>query len=155
MKTSIRYTESILKRAIIAYIRRVYMKNLIGATLLAILLMVLAFHLQSTWLRSLIIVAVGLIPGILVLGYGLRIKQSLKIIDRLDDGRIDIEIDDEGLTTVSAVGQSKLAWGIFTEIVDTPAAMLLMYTNQQFITLPKAQISADFMAAINQYLEKH
>ena len=154
MKTTIRYTEPILKQAIFGYIKRVYMKNLLWASLIAILMVVLAFQSNAIWLRSLIIVAVGLIPGVLVLGYGLRIKQSLKIIDRLDDGRIDIEIDDEGLTTTSAVGQSKLAWGIFTDIVDTPASMLLMYSNQQFITLPKAQIAPDFMAEISRYLEK-
>jgi len=130
------------------------MKNLFWATILALFLLVFALQLQSTWLQSLIITTVILIPGVLILGYGLRIKQSLRIIDLLEDGKVDIELSEEGLTTTSAIGQSKLQWGIFTDMVDTPESMLLMYTNQQFITLPKAQVSPSFFEAINSYMKK-
>ena len=150
MTTSIRYDKTILKSAILAYIKKVYLKHLGWPSLLIIGLITYVFFCDSDWLQSFIIVTILMIPTILVLGYWMRIKQSLKILDLLDDGRIEISLDDKGLTTTSAIGQSQLKWKMFSELWNTPTAYLLLYTNNAFITLPKNQVSESFVDEIRK-----
>lgn len=46
-----------------------------------------------------------------------------------------------------------MKWPMFSDLWDTPDAKLLLYTNNQFITLPKAQVPDAFFEAILQWLK--
>lgn len=154
MKADIRYDESILKSAIISYIKQTYLTRLLWPSLAAVALLIYAFLLDSSWLQSFIIVLVFSIPSMFILGYWMRVRQSLKILDMLEDGKVEISISEEGVSTTSAIGQSLLKWAMFSDLWDTPDAKLLLYTNNQFITLPKNQVSESFFEVIQNRIKK-
>jgi len=154
MKAEIQYDELILKSAILAYIKRVYLRHLLWPTFAATALLVGAFFLDFSWLQSFIVVVVILIPSVVILGYWMRIRHSFKILDMLDDGKVEVTVSDEGVATNSAIGQSLLKWTMFADLWDTPDSKLLIYTNNQFMTLPKKQVSEAFFEAITQRIKK-
>lgn len=153
MKVEIQYNEQILKSAILAYIKRVYLRHLLWPTLMAFALLVFAFYLGPSWLESLTVVLVIFIPVAVVLGYAMRIRQSLRILKLLEDGKVEITVSDEGVETCSAISRSLLKWPFFSELWDTPDAKLLVYSNNQFITLPKKQVPESFFDAISQRIK--
>jgi hypothetical protein len=150
MNTTVRYDIPVLRAAIAAYIKRVYLKHLILPTILGLALLVYAFYETSPWLRAFIVVTVLLIPSVIILGYWMRVRHSLRILSILEDGKVSFSIGDDGLTTSSAIGTSCMAWKVFSEIWDTPKSHLLLYTNHQFVTLPKDQVSPEFIQELQR-----
>jgi hypothetical protein len=126
------------------------LKHLILPTILGLALLIYAFCGAPSWLQAFIVVTVLLIPSVIVLGYWARVKHSLKILNMLDDGTVSFSIDEDGLSTSSAMGISCLRWKVFSDIWDTPQSHLLLYTNHQFITLPKNQVSPEFIRELRE-----
>jgi len=153
MTTTVRYDRAVLQNAIAAYIRRVYLKRLVWPTVLGLALLSYAHYEASPWLRDFIVVTFLFIPFSLVLGYAMRLRHSLRILDLLEDGKVSYAIGDDGVTTSSAIGHSCLAWKMFLELWDTPKSHLLLYTNYQFLTLPKDQVSPDFIEELRRRMQ--
>lgn len=152
MKFTIRYDEPLMRRVIGDYIKASYRRRMMGVSVVVILGFALSFFVGSVWLRALWLAVLVFLPLMGVLAYAMRVRQSLRILGMLDDGRVEFTLDDEGVTTESALGRSLLKWNAFSELMDTPKAQLLLYTNSQFLTLPKDQTPAEAIAEIERRL---
>ena len=53
----------------------------------------------------------------------------------------------------SAIGKSEMKWLLFTELWEFQSNYLLLYSNHQFITLPKDQVNPEFIAFISAHLK--
>ena len=149
MTTTVHYDRRMLQAANLAYIRKVYLKHLLWSSLLAIGLLIYAFSAPNdSWFRSFIIVTVLFIPSVGILGYFMRIRHSLKILDLLEDGEVIFTFDDGGVGSESAIAKTQLKWTMFSDLWEVPEAYLLVYTNHQFITLPKTQVNSNVIEYI-------
>ena len=154
MHCEIRYEPEIFKRANLGYVLRVWQKQMTLSTIVAgVLLAYAILGNPPPLLRSLIFIVIFLLPAMLIIGYCARMKQSLSIFDKLDDGKVNFNFDDEGVTTQSAVGKSTLVWSMFGEIWELPKDYLLTYNNAQFITLPKDQVTPELITFIGTHLD--
>ena len=154
MTVTLHYTREILRSAILAYLRGIYWKSLAWPTVLTAALIVYGAYGAPPWLQGLILVPAILLPASLGLGYAMRMRQSLRTLDLLEDGNVEVRLEEDGLRVVSAMGDSLLKWDLFEELRDTPRAFLLVYLKSQFITLPKSQIPEDFLIALRGRLNR-
>ncbi len=148
MKFAIRYDHALMRGVIGDYIKAQYSRQMLGVAVIAVLGFGLSFLMEGVWLRAMWLAVLVFLPLMGVLAYAMRVRQSLRILGMLDDGRVEFTLDDEGVTTESALGRSLLKWNAFSELMDTPQAQLLLYTNSQFITLPKDQTPGEAIAEI-------
>jgi hypothetical protein len=148
-----RYNRAILKRAVSNYIKRLYVKKMVWLSVATILIVVFAFTCtDSSWLQLLAIVPAVAVPAMLVLGYSFRIQESLKRLELLDGGKITFTVTDASFNVDSALGKSEMSWKLFSELWEFPTNYLLLYTNHQFITLPKKQVPSEFIDRIRAKL---
>jgi hypothetical protein len=154
MTVTLHYTQSIMKQAIGNYIKRVYLKRMLWLSIGALGLVTYSFaFIDSPWLQACTVVPVVTIPAMLVLGYWFRLGHSLKALALLKNGRVKMTLSDSSITLESAIGKSETNWKIYTELWEFPTNYLLFYTNYQFLTLPKDQVSAEFIAFIRSHLK--
>jgi hypothetical protein len=154
MTIEVRYTKSIMRRAILDFLGRLYVKNLLVPTFLAIIMLVVVCLQDWIWLKAIIIVTALMIPSMLIAGYILRIRQSFKRLELLNDGRVIMTANDAGLSIESASGKAELIWKAYTGIWEFPEEYLLLMGEAQFITLPKSQTPPEFIEFIRQKLPK-
>ena len=152
MTVLLEYTKPMLKEAIGCYIKRTYLKQGLGISLLAIIVLILSLWLESPLLQAFTVVLVVAIPTMFLLGYYFRIQDSLKRLDLLDNGKASITATDSCLILESKLGKSEMNWPIFTGLWEFQTAYLLFYHNHQFITLPKSQVTPDFINFIRTKL---
>ncbi len=153
MKVEIPYTPEMFKRANRRYVLRVWRRQFFFPTFLAIALLGYAlFGSPPLALRTVILVSTVLIPVLFVGGYFARLKQSLSLFGKLDDGKVRFTFDDAGVTTESALGKSTLVWSLFTELWEFPDEFLLLYLNGQFVTLPKSHVGDAVVSQIRARL---
>jgi hypothetical protein len=154
MTATLHYTQSILKQAIGNYIQRVYLKRMLWLSIGAIGLVIYSFSfVDSPWLQACAVVPVVAIPVMLVLGYWFRLGHSLKALNLLENGKVKMTLNDSSITIESAIGKSETNWKIYTELWEFPTNYLLFYTNFQFLTLPKDQVSTEFIDFIKRHLK--
>jgi hypothetical protein len=153
MTVEIPYTPEMFRRANRRYILRLWRKQFLLATLVAIALLALVvFGSPTPMLRALILVTVTLIPVLLVGGYFARLRHSLSLFKKLDAGKVRFTFDETGVSTESTLGKSTLVWAMFTELWEFPDEFLLLYVNAQFITLPKAHVPERAITRIRERL---
>lgn len=141
MTTSLRYDRPLLKQAVANYIKRIYLKRMVWMTIAIIALVIFAFTCtDSPWLQAFTIVPAVFLPAMLAVGYVVRIIQSLQRLNLLDDGRVTVTATDASFNIESAIGKSEMNWKLFSELWEFPEMYLLLYNNNQFITLPKDQV---------------
>jgi hypothetical protein len=154
MTVALRYDRPILKRAIGDYIKRVYLKKMVWMSIAAFLILVFSFScIETPWLKAFSVVPAVTIPVMLILGYWLRVQESLKRLVLLDNGKLSLSVNESGVTVESAIGKSETKWKIYTELWEFATNYLLFYANHQFITLPKDQVNPEFIAFIRAHLK--
>jgi YcxB-like protein len=154
MTITLHYTEAVLRNAIVGYLWRAFIKNLLVPSILAIAVLVLALFWGSPWLQAFTVVPIIMIPTMFALGYWIRIRESLKRFRRLEDGQVHLTINDSGVIAESSIGKSETTWAIYTHLDEFPECYLLFYSGSQFITLPKDQVSPEFVPFIRNNLGK-
>jgi hypothetical protein len=152
MTVDLRYTTSIMKQAIGSFIQRFYFKHLLGASAAAVFLLASALFVNAVWYWTCILIPILMIPSLLGLGYWVRLSRSLKKLAQLDDGKATISLTDKAVTVESAIGKSEIEWKVFTELWEFQTNYLLLFTDHNFITLPKNQINPEFAAFIRSHL---
>jgi hypothetical protein len=115
---------------------------------LAVSILLGALFLASPWLEAFTVVPVISFPAMFIMGYCLRIRDSLKKLSLLDNGEVVITLTDSSLNVESAMGKSEMNWKLFSELWEFQTVYLLFYHGYQFITLPKAQVTPEFMEFI-------
>ena len=154
MTAVLHYSKPVLKEAIGCYIKRTYLKRGLWMSVVVVIILVSSLFLQSPWLQAFSVVPVLALPIMFLLGYYLRIKESLKRLDLLEDGKVAVTVTDACLTIESKIGKSEMNWPIFTELWEFQKVYLLFYHSYQFITLPKNQVTPDYIAFIKTKLQK-
>lgn len=154
MTIEFHYTESILKQAIGDYIKRGHLKQFIELMVLSVVVLICAFFINEPWVQAFTVVLIVTIPLLIVMGYWMRIRESLKRFRLLEDGKALITLDESGVKFESAVGKSEIKWHIFTKLWEFPAEYLLFYSNNQFLTLPRSQVSPEFIEFIRKHLKQ-
>ena len=86
------------------------------------------------------------------LGYWYRIRESLKKLALLDNGNAIMTLSESGVALESEIGKSELKWKTFTELWEFHTNYLLLFTDYNFLTLPKDQVSPEFVAFIKEHL---
>ena len=152
MTVTIVYTEPIFQSAILSFLKRTYFKRMLLPSILALALLLLAFWSGSPWLEAATVMLVLVIPGMFVLGYWLRTRESLRRFRLLDHGRMTMTVSETGVAIESAAGKSETPWNIYNDLWEFPETCLLFYSGPQFITLPTNQVSTDFIAYIRAHL---
>jgi len=152
MTIVLHYTESVLKGAIWNFIKRVYFKKMVGLSIIAIGVLISALFLDSPWLQAFTVVPVAAIPAMLGLGYWYRIRESLKKLALLDNGNATMTLSESGVALESEIGKSELKWKTFTELWEFQTNYLLLFTDFNFLTLPKDQVPPEFVAFIKEHL---
>ena len=70
----------------------------------------------------------------------------------LDHGRMTMTVSDAGMAIESALGKSETPWKIYSEVWEFSTEHLLFYHGAQFITLPKGQVSPEFVGFVRARL---
>jgi hypothetical protein len=153
MTINLRYTEPILKKAILYYMQREYLKKCLWLFVLAALVLATDFLVDNAWYRAFTVVPVLVLPTLFLCGYWLRIKDSLKKFALLDDGRVTLTLNESSVSTESEVGKSEVKWKMFAELWEFLSAYLLLFTNRHFLTLPKDQTPPEAVAFIREHLK--
>jgi hypothetical protein len=152
MTVTIAYTEKDFQRAILHYIGRTYLKRLLLPSIVAVVLVLVAFQLGPDWLDAVAVMLVVVIPAMLALGYWMRIRESLRRFRLLDHGRVTLTLSEMGVVAESANGKSETRWKIYDRLWEFSTEYLLFYHGEQFITLPKDQVPPEFIAFIRAHL---
>ena len=152
MTITIAYTEQDFRCAILHYIGRNYLKRLLLPSIVAVVLVFVAFQFGPDWLNAVTVMLVFVIPAMLVLGYWLRIRESLRRFRHLDHGRLTLTLSESGVVAESASGKSETPWKIYGELWEFSTEHLLFYSGEQFITLPKDRVPPDFIAFVRAHI---
>ena len=127
---------------------------MVGLSIAVICIVIFSFFLaDNPWLQAFSVVPALAIPSMLILGYWFRIQESLKRLALLENGILSLTVDESSITVESAIGKSAMKWLLFSELWEFPTNYLLLYSNHQFITLPKDQITPDLINFIRGRLK--
>jgi hypothetical protein len=152
MTANLRYDRSILKQAIGNFIKRVYLKRFVWLSIVAVLIVIISLYSDSPWIEAFGCVPALTIPTMIALAFWFRFQESLKRLSRLDNGHASMTLSDSCITLESAVGKSEMKWFLFTELWEFPTNYLLLYSSNQFLTLPKDQVTPEFIGFIRDKL---
>ena len=148
MTVTLHYTEAILRQAILDFLRRAYLKRLILPSMVLLVAIGLALCSDSPWLKVFVVVPCVVLPAMFGLAYWLRIEESLKRLKMLDQGQLILTVNDSGVFSQSAVSKSETPWKIYNDLWEFPDSYILFYGSSQFITLPRNQVTPEFVEFI-------
>ncbi len=154
MTVTVRYTEAILRRAILAFLGRSFLRHLMVPATIAVSLLAFSFTLGTPWVAAFFTATVLLIPAMIVLAYGMHLRRSLKRFSLLEDGEVRLTVNEEGTIAEAAHGRSEAKWKVYTRLWEFPDVFLLFYGEGQFITLPRDQVPPEFIEFIRQHLPR-
>jgi hypothetical protein len=148
MTIQIRYTEAILRRAIWNFVRRTVLNRLIIPSIILLCILAFSMTLDSPFIQGIAIFSILLVPAMFALVYWQRMQESLKRFRMLDHGRVIITLSEDGVFAESAIVKSETKWSFYSDLWEFRDDYLLMYNESQFITLPKDQMSDEFIQFI-------
>jgi len=153
MKATVYYNKAILKAALSAYLKYIFLKHFIFPTILGIALIFFSFY-APLGLQAFIVVTAFLGSSVLAFAYWMRVERTFRILSTLDQGRVEFSIDEDSLSMSPEMGTSWVSWKVFSEVLETPGAFLVLYANHHgFITFPKDQISSEFISEIKMRMK--
>jgi hypothetical protein len=83
--------------------------------------------------------------------YHIRLKQSETFLSKMKEPKVRYRFDHGGITVSSELGESKLNWIVFEEILKFQELWLLIYAKSAYLTIPIKEMSAE----CQQFIEHH
>ena len=146
-QSTLAYTESIVREAVLAFWRRTVGVGLFVA--LGLLLCSLSFFVwrgDRSWV-------VGALGAFLVFGLGfallvyfVHLRNALAKFRGMGTPTAMLSLDDASFTMSSGLGSTCLQWSAVTEVWRFPSFWLVLFSKAQFVTLPLASVTAEAQA---------
>jgi hypothetical protein len=148
-KTTLYYTESLLRQAVYAFWRRtVGIGFFVALSLLACSLAWMLWQGDRSW-------AAGAVGAFLFFGFGftalvyvVHLRNTLGKFRGMGAPSAVLELGEASFVVSSGLGSSTLAWSAVTEVWCYPSFWLLLFSKAQFVTLPLASVPPEMQAYI-------
>lgn len=148
-KTTLVYSESLLRTAVWAYWRRsVGLGFGVAMALVAISLVVLLAQGERSWV-------VGVFATVLLFGvaaavvlYVVHLRNALRVFRAMGRPEATFHAEADTFTVRSGAGAATLPWSAVEEVWPLPEVWLLLYSKAQFSTLPTACLSPEMQAFV-------
>ena len=149
MKASLHYSESLVRRAVLAFWWRSIGPTYVAATsLLALCLALLLWNGERGWyigaIATVFLVAIGF--GTML--YAVHYRASLGRLRAMNRPEATLEATETHLKIVTDDATSEVPWRLFVDLWEFPEFWLLFLSRAQFITLPLADIDEPLRAHI-------
>jgi hypothetical protein len=148
-KTTLNYTESLLRQAVYAFWRRtVGVGFFVALSLLACSLAWMLWQGDRSW-------AVGAVGAFLFFGFGfaalvyvVHLRNTLGKFRAMGAASAELELGEASFVVSSSLGSSTLAWSAVTEVWRFESFWLVLFSKAQFVTLPLACVGPEMQAFI-------
>jgi len=154
MTVVLRYTEPIIQQAIRHYLRRVYWQRFVQLNAFVLLIIVIVLYVEPVRNWTLLTIPVVVIPALFIAGYFMGIRDSSKKLGLLNRGSAMLTLSEHGIQLQSAMGRTEIDWDHFSGLWNFQTLYLLLLTSHQFITLPKDQVSDEFIDFVRAHVGK-
>lgn len=152
-KTTLIYSESLIKKAVLSFWwRTVGVKFLIA---LALIIFGLASGYRAgnqSWVMGVLVSVLFFGVAIIVALYVVHYKGAIKRFKAMGEPTATLTITSETCTFVSGAGAATLPWSAITEVWQFSDYWLLFYSKAQFSILPLANLSSDIQDFIVQHV---
>ncbi len=89
---------------------------------------------------------------LLIYIYYIRLKQSETFLSKMKEPVVRYRIDQSGITTSSDLGESKMNWVVFEEILKSQELWLLIYAKSAYLTIPITEMSLECQRFIEHHI---
>jgi hypothetical protein len=148
-KTTLNYTESLLRQAVYAFWRRTVGIGLfVALSLLACSLAWMLWQGDRSWVVGAVGVFLFFGFGFAVFVYVVHLRNTLAKFRAMGAPSAVLELGEASFAVSSGLGSSTLAWSAVTEVWCYPSFWLLLFSKAQFVTLPLASVPPEMQAYI-------
>lgn len=145
------YDEKRLRRTLQYLLRaQINAYRIVGAVL--VLLGLFAFSQEGSPAIVFGFVAIGLFAGIAFGPY--TVAKTLRSQPEISRDGHHLTLDDEWLSTVHPLAESRLRWAGFSRIFETPDVWCVMFGKLQAITVPKAVMTEEQRATFGAFVNR-
>jgi hypothetical protein len=107
---------------------------------------------DRSWLLGAMLTTSLLALGLPLLAWRAHVRNGLATIARLPERSSDFSADAHGFTIANPVGHVTLSWRELRLVRRDPEFWLLQLAENQFVTVPLANASADDLARLEGYV---
>lgn len=154
LTSTITYDRALIRRALNCFmVKRMRWTGISGFLAAGILLC--GERLYGSWglVVSIFAAVYTFLFALIVCIYLLRLRISYDFIRKSKTPAVKIVFDDEGISTESELGSSKINWQAFDDLLKFPDLWLLTYRKSGYVTIPLDQISPECQMFIEQKLK--
>jgi hypothetical protein len=138
------YTKDIVKAGALSYWKKKFGKEFYWIIPALIAGVIIIWKFPAYRLFGVICLVVSSIAVIAIsYAYFVHLRKSLRLLSELGVNECEWSFNDEGLSTKSAIGESRLKWLVVERILKFPRYWLFVYKGGTFSTLPISSISQE------------
>jgi hypothetical protein len=151
---TLRYNESLIKRAVLRYWwRQIGVGYILALVILAVCIATLIANGNTSWLVGAMATILAMGIFVMIALYTVPYRNALRKLKTMGDPKATLILADSSLTMSSGAGSSTVPWSSVTEIWQFPDFWLLFFSKSQFSTLPLADFSSEARAFFVEHLE--
>lgn len=150
-ETTLIYTETLVKRAVLRYWRR----TLGVGYAIALLMVIVSFGAlvvldTDLWILAALGGTIVLAVGFSIVVYAVHYSSSMGRFRRMDVPAARFIADEDTFAFVSPIGEAKLQWSIIREVWRYKDLWLILYAQGGFNVIPIAGVTQDMRDFIEQ-----
>jgi hypothetical protein len=150
-QTTLRYSETLLRRSVFAFWRRT-----VGLGFLVALVFVggglaqLLYIGDTSWIVGALAVALVVGVSFIVAIYVVHFRNAMQKFRDMGTPEALLVVEDKAFTLTSGIGSTSLAWSSIAEVWCFTDFWLLLFSKAQFSTIPLANVSPEMQTFVLQ-----